>query len=78
MDELEAIAMALRNPPNQYPYVAIDTISTVEDWAEFRGTDRYRANPTGKNFKGTSVLELPHGHGYLWLRLAYQELMGMW
>lgn len=77
MDELEAIAMALRNPPNQYPYIAIDTVSAMEDWAEIRGTQRYKLNPTGKNFKGDSVLELPHGHGYLWLRLAFQELLGM-
>jgi AAA domain len=77
MDELEAIAQALRNPPNQYPYIAIDTVSAMEDWAEIRGTQRYKLNPTGKNFKGDSVLELPHGHGYLWLRLAFQELLGM-
>ena len=77
MDELEKIATELRRQPGRYPYVSVDTASTVEDWAELRGTDRYKANPTGKNFKGTSVLELPHGHGYLWLRLAYQELLGM-
>ena len=77
MDELERIATALRNPPNQYPYIAIDTVSAMEDWAEIRGTQRYKNNPTGKNFKGSSVLELPHGHGYLWLRLAFQELLGL-
>lgn len=77
MSELETIAQALRNPPNQYPYIAIDTVSAMEDWAEIRGTERYKNNPTGKNFHGTSILELPHGHGYLWLRLAYQELLGM-
>jgi AAA domain len=77
MDELEAIAQELRKEPGKYPFVSIDTVSAMEDWAELRGTDRYKANPTGKNFKGSSVLELPHGHGYLWLRLAFQELLGM-
>src|SRR5215831_17918871 len=77
MDELETIVQQLRNPPGQYRFISIDTISAMEDWAEIRGTNRYRANPTGKNFKGNSVLELPHGHGYLWLRLAFQELLGM-
>ena len=77
MDELEQVATALRNPPGQYRFVAIDTVSAMEDWAELRGTDRYKHNPTGKNFTGNSVLELPHGHGYLWLRLAFQELLGM-
>jgi hypothetical protein len=82
MSELEAIAQRLREelvktgkPP--YTYVSIDTVSKMEDWAEIRGTERYKANPTGKNFAGTSVLELGHGHGYLWLRLAFQELLGM-
>lgn len=77
MDELEAVAQALRDPPGQYPYIAIDTVSAMEDWAEIRGTQRYKHNPTGKNFKGNSVLELPHGHGYLWLRLAFSELLGL-
>lgn len=82
MSELEAIAQRLREelvktgqPP--YRFVSIDTVSAMEDWAEIRGTERYKANSTGKNFKGTSVLELPHGHGYLWLRLAFQELLGL-
>jgi len=77
MAELEAVAQQLRNPPGQYPFIAIDTVSRMEDWAEIRGTDRYKHNPTGKNFKGDSVLELPHGHGYLWLRLAFTELFGL-
>lgn len=82
MSELEAIAQRLREElvklgKPAYSFVSIDTVSAMEDWAELRGTERYKANPTGKNFKGTSVLELPHGHGYLWLRLAFQELLGM-
>lgn len=82
MAELEAVAQRLREDLAKYgkptyDFVAIDTVSAMEDWAELRGTERYKANPTGKNFKGASVLELPHGHGYLWLRLAFQELLGM-
>lgn len=77
MAELEAIAQSLRTPPGQYPYVAVDTVSAMEDWAEIRGTERYKHNPTGKNFTGASVLELPHGHGYLWLRLAFKELLDL-
>jgi hypothetical protein len=83
MQELEQIAQGLRehlvkHGHPAFPYVSIDTVSAMEDWAEIRGTERYKANPTGKNFKGASCLELPHGHGYLWLRLAFQELLGMY
>lgn len=82
MEELEQVAQELRRVLTEtgkpaYPFVSIDTVSAMEDWAELRGTDRYKHNPTGKNFKGQSVLELPHGHGYLWLRLAFQELLGL-
>jgi hypothetical protein len=31
----------------------------------------------GKNFLGSSVLTLPNGNGYLWLRLAFKELLGL-
>lgn len=82
MNELEHVAQRLRerviaDGKPSYWAVAVDTVSAMEDWAEIRGTERYKAQPTGKNFKGSSVLELPHGHGYLWLRLAFQELLGM-
>jgi hypothetical protein len=84
MNELEYVAQQLRehvvehNGQPAYWAVAIDTVTAMEDWAEIRGTERYKAQSTGKNFKGASVLELPHGHGYLWLRLAFQELLGMY
>ncbi len=82
MSELEQIAQRLREElvktgKPAYRFVSIDTVSAMEDWAEIRGTERYKANPTGKNFQGSSVLELAHGHGYLWLRLAFQELLGL-
>ncbi len=77
IDEYEQVANALRAEPYKYDYVSIDTISTLEDWAEGLATDKYKKNPTGKNFGGDSVLTLPNGGGYLWLRLAFQELVGM-
>ena len=82
MGELEAIAQSLRNELARtgkpaYPFISIDTVSKMEDWAEIRGTERYKANPIGKNYEGASVVLLPHGHGYLLLRLAFQELLGL-
>ncbi len=77
IEEYEAVANALRSQPHKYDYITIDTISTLEDWAEGLATDKYKKNPTGKNFAGDSVLTLPNGGGYLWLRLAFQELVGM-
>ena len=76
-DELEAIAQELKKNPYQYDYIAIDTITAVEDWAEILGTKNYKEGNIGKNFTGDSVLLLPNGAGYLYLRLAFQQLVGL-
>ena len=58
----------------QFPYtfIAIDTIDAVEDMAELSATEAYKETTIGKSFKGRSVLELPNGGGYYYLR---QEVM---
>jgi hypothetical protein len=53
-----------------YKYLALDTITKMEDWCEDFATNMYKATPIGKDFKGKSVLELPQGAGYYWLRQA--------
>lgn len=74
--ELEEVAQALKKN-NPYKYIAIDTITRLEDWAEIKGTDNYKSSNMGKNFQGTSVLQLtsPNGFspGYLWLRQAFNK-----
>lgn len=57
-----------------YRYIAMDTVTAIESWCEELATEKYRQSELGKNFKGTSCLELPKGAGYLWLRLAFQEI----
>ena len=74
--ELGEIAQALRKEPAKYKFLAFDTLTRIEDWAEELGTANYKLSGTGKNFTGQSVLTLPNGAGYLWLRLAFQELLG--
>ena len=60
-----------------YKYVAIDTISKLEEWCEEYAKAIYKKTPMGKNFdsknEGMSVLSLPNGAGYLYLRMAYKE-----
>lgn len=53
-----------------YEYIALDTITKLEEWCEAYATKMYMETPQGKNFKGKSVLELPQGAGYFWLREA--------
>lgn len=75
----------------KYPYkrIAVDTITQLEDWAEDFATVKYMQSVQGKGFnrdinkkvlprnKWESVLTLPQGAGYLWLRIAVTEWLAM-
>jgi len=58
-----------------YKYIAIDTVTRLEEWAEMKATQNYRSSIVGKNFTGATVLELPSGAGYKWLRDAFREMI---
>lgn len=62
---------------DNYDYVTIDTVSKLEEWCERVATNNYRASTIGKSFTGKSVLELPNGGGYLYLRTAFQQYLSM-
>lgn len=61
--------------PRKYKYHSIDTVDKLEEWCERLATKNYKASEIGKNFKGYSVLELPNGGGYLWLRNAFHQVI---
>jgi len=75
--ELAKIGKAIMEKKKPYKYVAIDTITKLEEWCEAEGKKMYQAIPQGKNFdsknEGISILSLPNGGGYLYLRLAYKK-----
>lgn len=54
----------------KYPYnfIALDTISKLEDLVEADETIKYKASVMGKTFTGDSITELPHGLGYGFIR----------
>ena len=63
--ELFAIAKELQENPGEFDYVAIDTITALEDIALPYANQLYRNTPMGVNFDPkTSVLKLPNGAGY--------------
>jgi len=74
-NEWKELAKELRKEPLRYKSIAIDTITTLEDWAEELALANYKKSAVGKNFTGSSILTLPNGGGYLWLRLAFKELI---
>jgi len=77
--ELGEAGKAIHEAKKPYKYVAIDTISKLEEWCEADAKVLYMQTPMGKNFEqknpGASVLSLPNGAGYLYLRIAYKKWM---
>ena len=75
--ELAQVGQAIISEGKPYKYIAIDTITQLEVWCEDEAKKMYQATPMGKNFdqqnKGLSVLTLPQGAGYLYLRKAFMK-----
>lgn len=63
--------------PKPYKYLAIDTADKMEEWCEVVATAKYKNSVLGKTFTGQSVLELPKGAGYLWLRMEFNRFFAM-
>ena len=73
LEELQNIGAAVMKAGRPYKYVAIDTVTKLEELCLPLAKKMYKESPMGKNFDGGSVLELPNGAGYLWLRRAFTE-----
>lgn len=56
-----------------YPYLAIDTADELEAMCEVSATKKYKEGVIGKKFEGKSVVELPNGGGYYYLRNELME-----
>ncbi len=79
LKDLEDVAQLVKElPAEQRPkYVCIDTISAIEDLCEEHATLEYKTSAQGKNFTGKSVLELPNGGGYMWLRFSFHKYFNL-
>ena len=75
--ELSKIGKAIIEKGRPYKYIAIDTVTKLEEWCEAEGKKIYQNMPQGKSFdskkEGLSILSLPNGGGYLYLRIAYKK-----
>ena len=75
LKEIKAVGEAIKEAGKPYKYIAIDTITKLEEWCEDFGKELYKQTPMGKSFKGDSVLTLPNGAGYLYLRMAFMKMI---
>lgn len=68
---IDGIIDELQKDKNRYSYLIVDTLDALESWCEVEATRQYKDTIQGKNFRGKTVLELPQGGGYLWLRNCF-------
>lgn len=58
-----------------YKYIAIDTVTKLEELCLPYALKLYQETPMGKAFSGDNVLSLPQGAGYYWLREAFHKVL---
>lgn len=85
LEELRAVCEAIYLREKKYRYIAIDTLTKLEEWCEWEATEDYMKTTIGKKFnrdnngnilpkkQWESVLTLPQGGGYLYLRNAVKR-----
>jgi hypothetical protein len=81
VEEIKHIGAAIKEAGNPYTYVAVDTITALEEMCIPYAELLYTKSPMGKNWptegkpKYGSILNLPNGAGYPWLREAFTKVI---
>ena len=75
LQELLDTGKAIKDAGSPYKYVTIDTVTALEEMVMPLAVKLYRQTPMGKNYDGTSVITLPNGAGYLYIRQAFFQVL---
>lgn len=81
IDDIKRIGKAIKDAGHPYKYVAVDTITALEEMCIPFAEDLYSKSSMGKNWftdgkpKYGSILNLPNGAGYPWLREAFTKVI---
>lgn len=81
VDELKAIGKAIKEANHPYRYIAIDTVTALEEFCIAYAEDLYSKSSMGKNWftegkpKYGTIINMPQGAGYQWLRTAYTKVL---
>jgi hypothetical protein len=79
--EINEIGKAIAEAKNPYKYIAVDTITALEDMCLPYAEKLYSQTPMGKNWfaegklKYGNILNMPQGAGYPWLRIAFTKVI---
>jgi hypothetical protein len=75
LQELLDTGKAIKAAGNPYKFITVDTVTALEDMIMPLAIKLYRATAMGKNFDGDTVVTLPNGAGYLYIRQAFFQVL---
>lgn len=81
IDDIRAIGKAIKEAEYPYKYVAVDTITALEEMCIPFAEELYSKSSMGKNWftegkpKYGTILNMPNGAGYPWLREAFTKVI---
>lgn len=75
LQELKEVGKAIKEAGYPYQYITIDTVTALEDMVMPLAINLYKQTPMGKNYSGDSILTLPNGAGYLYVRQAFFQVL---
>jgi energy-coupling factor transporter ATP-binding protein EcfA2 len=79
IEELKAIGTAIKEANYPYKYIAVDTVTALEEFCITYAELLYSKSSMGKNWftegkpKYGTIINMPQGAGYQWLRSAYNK-----
>jgi hypothetical protein len=81
LEELKQVGKAIKEAGNPYDYIAIDTVTALEEFCIGYAEELYSKSSMGKNWftegkpKYGTIINMPQGAGYQWLRQAYNKIL---
>jgi hypothetical protein len=76
LGELKELCVEINKAGKPYKFIAIDTVTTLEEFAKPLALANYKKTPAGSNFEG-DILTAPMGSGYAYLRDAVEKIINM-
>jgi hypothetical protein len=75
LSDLRAYGTKIIEAGKPYKYIAVDTVTALEDMVRPLALKLYKETPMGRSFTGDNVLTLPNGAGYGYLREAFFNVL---
>ena len=74
--ELRELCVEINKAGKPYKFIAIDTVTSLEEFAKPVALANYKKTPAGANYEG-DILMAPMGSGYAYVREAVEKIIAM-